>query len=114
MPNDSAFLRQWELWRRGPKATGGASTSDLGTIERSGGVKQVTYKGHPLYYFAGDQSAADASGQRLENFGAPWYVLAANGQVIKTARRSDSTSNSSSGSKPTGGRAPAAPGSAWE
>jgi predicted lipoprotein with Yx(FWY)xxD motif len=70
-----------------PKATGGAGASDLGTIDRSGGVMQVTYKGHPLYYFAGDQSAADASGQRLESFGAPWYVLAANGQVIKAAKR---------------------------
>ena len=95
-----------------PRATAGANTSDLGTIERAGGVMQVTYKGHPLYYFAGDQSAADASGQRLENFGAPWYVLAADGQVIKTARRSGSTSNSSA-AKPTGG-AVAAPGSAWE
>ena len=75
-----------------PKAAGGANASDLGTTKRAGGVKQVTYKGHPLYYFAGDQSAADASGQRLTNFGAPWYVLAGNGQVIKAAHRSGSTS----------------------
>lgn len=68
-----------------PRATGGAIARDLGTTKRAGGVEQVTYKGHPLYYFAGDQSAADASGQRLDNFGAPWYVLSANGQVIKKA-----------------------------
>ena len=38
-------------------AADGAKTADLGTITRSDGSKQVTYDGHPLYYFAGDSGA---------------------------------------------------------
>ena len=58
-----------------PKAAGGAVSADLGTITRSDGTKQVTYKGHPLYYYVGDPNSGDTSGQGINSFGAPWYVL---------------------------------------
>ena len=55
-----------------PKAAGGANTADLGTITRSDGTKQVTYKGHPLYYYAGDgTNGGETSGQGISSFGAP-------------------------------------------
>ncbi|HET6193172.1 MAG TPA: hypothetical protein VFE59_39930 [Trebonia sp.] len=44
-------------------ATGGAKSSDLGTITRSDGTKQVTYDGHTLYFFSGDSGSGMASGQ---------------------------------------------------
>ena len=34
----------------------------------------------PLYYFAGDKAAGDVSGQGLSG---KWYVLKANGTVVK-------------------------------
>jgi predicted lipoprotein with Yx(FWY)xxD motif len=42
----------------------------------------VTYNGHPLYYFASDTKPGDTTGQNINQFGAPWYVLTSNGQEI--------------------------------
>jgi predicted lipoprotein with Yx(FWY)xxD motif len=66
-----------------PKAVGGAVSADLGTITRSDGTKQVTYKGHPLYYYVGDPNSGDTSGQGINSFGAPWYVLSPSGSTVK-------------------------------
>ncbi|MDT4922771.1 MAG: hypothetical protein QOG01_484 [Pseudonocardiales bacterium] len=65
-----------------PTAGTGATASDLGTISRSDGTKQVTYAGHPLYYFAGDNAAGQTNGEGSNGFGAPWYVVAPSGQQI--------------------------------
>jgi predicted lipoprotein with Yx(FWY)xxD motif len=54
----------------------------LGTITRPDGTTQVTYNGHPLYYFAGDTGAGSAHGQGSKAFGAGWYVLNAKGSKI--------------------------------
>jgi predicted lipoprotein with Yx(FWY)xxD motif len=63
-------------------ATGGAAAVDLGTITRADGATQVTYKGHPLYYFAKDKDGGDSYGQGLNSFGAGWYVLAPSGTKV--------------------------------
>jgi predicted lipoprotein with Yx(FWY)xxD motif len=63
-------------------AAHGVKPSDLGTIARSGGGKQVTYNGHPLYYFAADTGAGMVKGQGSKEFGAGWYVLNAKGSKI--------------------------------
>ena len=63
-------------------ATGGAKASDLGTITRSDGTKQVTYDGHPLYYFVGDSAAGQTNGQGSDNFGAKWWLVAPSGAKI--------------------------------
>jgi predicted lipoprotein with Yx(FWY)xxD motif len=64
------------------KVAGTALAADLGTIRRSDGTTQVTYKGHPLYYYAKDGDAGDAYGQGLKSFGADWYVLAPTGKKV--------------------------------
>lgn len=60
-------------------ASGGAMAADLGTITRPDGTQQVTYKGHPLYFFVKDKDNGDAYGQGVHGFGADWYVLKPSG-----------------------------------
>jgi predicted lipoprotein with Yx(FWY)xxD motif len=64
------------------KASGKAVSADLGTVKRSDGQTQVTYKGHPLYFFIKDKDDGDAYGQGSKAFGADWYVLAPSGKKI--------------------------------
>ena len=63
-------------------AAGSAKASDLGTITRSDGTKQVTYDGHPLYYFVGDSAPDQTSGQGSDSFGAKWWLVAPSGAQI--------------------------------
>jgi predicted lipoprotein with Yx(FWY)xxD motif len=65
-----------------PKAGSGARASLVGTSARSDGTREVTYNGHPLYYYAGDQKAGDTNGQDLTQFGAGWYVVSPAGSKI--------------------------------
>jgi predicted lipoprotein with Yx(FWY)xxD motif len=64
------------------QAAGAATSADLGTVKRADGATQVTYKGHPLYWFIKDKDSEDAYGQGLKAFGADWYVLAPSGKKI--------------------------------
>jgi predicted lipoprotein with Yx(FWY)xxD motif len=63
-----------------PKATGGAEASLLGTTKRKDGTVQVTYNGHPLYGFEGDQKPGETNGNDVDGFGAQWYALEPNGE----------------------------------
>ena len=65
-----------------PTATGGALSADLGTTKRSDGSEQVTYKGHPLYFFEEDKGTSDTNGQGSNAFGAGWYVMKPNGSKV--------------------------------
>ena len=66
-----------------PKAGAGVKASLLGTSKRSDGTQEVTYAGHPLYYFAGDTAAGQSTGQGSAAFGAPWWVVSPAGAAIQ-------------------------------
>ena len=68
-----------------PRAGSGVNQALLGTITRPDGTVQVTYNGHPLYYFSADTSAGAAHGQGVKAFGAEWYVVGASGGKIDTS-----------------------------
>jgi hypothetical protein len=78
-------------------ASGSVNASDLGTITRSDGTKQVTYDGHALYYFSGDSSAGQTTGQGSDGFGAKWWLVSPSGAQITSA---DKMSTSGSGGAP--------------
>jgi predicted lipoprotein with Yx(FWY)xxD motif len=65
-----------------PVAGSGIVKSKLSTTKRKDGKKQVTYGGHPLYYFVGDSKAGQANGEGLDAFGAEWYVLSKSGKKV--------------------------------
>ncbi len=63
-----------------PTLGAGLDAEDFKTITRDDGSKQVTFYGHPLYFFAGDTAAGQSNGQGL---GGKWYVLDSEGNPIK-------------------------------
>lgn len=68
------------------------SVSSLGTVKRPGGSLQVTYKGMPLYTFAGDTKAGEAKGQGIKDVGV-WTAVTPNGATaVKPAASSSSSS----------------------
>jgi predicted lipoprotein with Yx(FWY)xxD motif len=88
-----ACLAQWPAvtTHGAPRAAGGVSAGKLGVTKRSDGTMQVTYGGHPLYYYAGDSSAGDVNGQGIDAYGAKWYVMAPSGTAI--TRQASGSSN---------------------
>ena len=77
-----ACAAAWPPVTGAPKATGQVSAAKLGTITRPDGTKQVTYNGHPLYFFVKDKDDGDTYGEAVKAFGAEWYVLSAAGTKI--------------------------------
>jgi predicted lipoprotein with Yx(FWY)xxD motif len=63
------------------KAGDGIDASKLGTITRKDGTTQITYNGHPLYYWSKDTKAGDVTGQGI---GDIWFALNPSGSLITT------------------------------
>lgn len=80
-----------------PNSTG-VTASLVGTSTRADRTTQVTYKGHPLYYFAGDSKPGDTNGQGSTAFGGKWYVVSPSGNAITTTAATSPTPTQSSGS----------------
>jgi predicted lipoprotein with Yx(FWY)xxD motif len=75
-----------QTWR--PWVTGGAKVhagpdvqpSLIGSVTRPDGSTQMTYGGHPLYFYAHNKHAVQANAQGA---GGVWYVVGTDGNVIK-------------------------------
>ena len=81
---DGACASVWPPLTTGgtAKAGPGVTAAKLGVTKRTDGRTELTYGGHPLYTYAGDQKPGDVQGQGLDQFGAEWYVLAPGGHKI--------------------------------
>src|SRR5439155_20306603 len=67
-----------------PHGMGGVATTALGTIKRDDGDMQVTYRGHPLYFYAADASVpGKTKGEDVKQFGDGWYLLDAQGKSLE-------------------------------
>ena len=83
-PSSTCYTSCAQVWppvlTSGPPQAGtGAAASLLGTTTRTDGKVEVTYAGHPLYYFVSDKQPGDATGQGVDNFGGLWWVLTPSG-----------------------------------
>jgi predicted lipoprotein with Yx(FWY)xxD motif len=65
-----------------PVAGPGVRASLLGTTRRKDGKLEVTYGGHPLYYFVTDRKPGQTTGQGVDQFGGPWWVISRAGKEI--------------------------------
>jgi predicted lipoprotein with Yx(FWY)xxD motif len=87
-----------------PGVSGAASAADLGVITGAGGARQLTYAGHPLYYFAGDSKPGQTNGQAISEFGAKWFVLNSSGvEVVQAPVVQAPVTSPSSANQPAGG-----------
>ena len=64
-----------------PQAGSGAQAGLLGTTERDDGTKQVTYDGHPLYYYV-DDPKGEVDCHNVDEFGGLWLSVQGNGQPV--------------------------------
>jgi predicted lipoprotein with Yx(FWY)xxD motif len=65
---------------RGTATAGSGVTA--GMIGTATGSSQVTYAGHPLYWFSGDTKAGDTNGEGLDDFGGEWYAISPAGTAV--------------------------------
>jgi predicted lipoprotein with Yx(FWY)xxD motif len=71
-----ACAKNWPPLRASttPTVGTGLRASRVGSIRRTDGKPQVTYRGHPLYRFVGDTKAGQTNGQGIVAFGGRWTV----------------------------------------
>ena len=79
-----ACASNWPPLRANGKPTvgNGADTSMVATSTRSDGRPQVTYNGHLLYLYVGDQKAGDTKGEGLTAFGGSWFAVSPAGNEV--------------------------------
>lgn len=91
-PSDSstchdACAEEWPplIAETGSPRAGGAPVQQglIGTIRRRDGRAQVTYGGHPLYYYHEDREAGQTSGHDLTDRWGEWYLVAPSGEHLE-------------------------------
>jgi predicted lipoprotein with Yx(FWY)xxD motif len=94
-------VEEWPPLIGTPSVTGTLQPTDFATTARPDGSMQVTFQGHPLYYFADDMAAGQAKGNVTED-GISWHsagasVVSTTGGVTTAPASSPSASGGSGG-----------------
>jgi predicted lipoprotein with Yx(FWY)xxD motif len=85
----------------GPVSAGSGITGTLGIITRSGGAKQATYDGHPLYTYAGDSAPGEAKGNGVNASGGLWYEMTASGALPAGVAKASTPAATQQAAQPT-------------
>lgn len=79
---DAACIVAWPVfYTDSVRVSSPLNPADFGSITRSDGSKQTTYKGIPLYFYAGDVKPGDINGSGINKV---WYVANIAGTVPTT------------------------------
>ena len=63
----------------------GVDQSLIGAVQRQDGTQQVTYHGHPVYYYTIDEGKTEPQGEGVDSFGAEWYLVTSEGEELEKA-----------------------------
>ena len=76
-----ACAKAWPpvLTKGAPRASGDVRAALLGTTERDDGSTQITYAGHPLYYYA-HEGPNQVLCHNVREFGGLWLVVTPAGE----------------------------------
>lgn len=66
-----------------PSAGAGVKASLISTIALPGGKRQVTYAGHPLYFYEPASERAETGYAGVRQFGGTWLAVNASGSGVK-------------------------------
>jgi predicted lipoprotein with Yx(FWY)xxD motif len=65
---------EWPPLTGDPVVAAPLNAADFATATRPDGSRQVTFQGHPLYYFDEDKSAGEHKGNGIADGGGSWHV----------------------------------------
>jgi predicted lipoprotein with Yx(FWY)xxD motif len=70
----AAIIALWPVFYASTITTSSAALNpaDFGSITRSDGSMQTTFRGYPLYYYINDKAPGDTNGQGINNI---WFVV---------------------------------------
>jgi predicted lipoprotein with Yx(FWY)xxD motif len=66
----------------GVKVSGEIDRSKVGAVKFREGTTQLTYGGHPLYYYSRDENEQSTLGHGLQSFGTKWLAVSASGDLV--------------------------------
>ena len=72
----------------------GFAQSELGSITRSDGTKQLTVAGWPVYTYTGDTAPGQANGQHLNVNGGTWWAVTSSGARASASASAGAPSSS--------------------
>lgn len=79
-----------QVWRPFIAPQGSPTAADpnvqanlIGVIRRDDGSMQVTYNGHPLYYYVRDLGPEQTTGQDVHDAWGEWYLVTPEGQPLE-------------------------------
>ena len=100
---DSGCTAVWPPLTGSVTAGSGVDAAKLGHISVPGGTQQVTYGGHPLYFYVGDGGSGRTNGQGITSFGGTWHVVSASSGEAVTAPASGQGGSTTSTTKASSG-----------